>query len=189
MIYFEDSGFFNSIILAAHGSLRGDWQPGYLLATQNSKPQPRNIKEKEIRKARHTSSIDLSPRSTPFSHLPLSSSSSPSPPFPFARFASFALCTAPFFRASRGPRSASRSATARFFSGRARFRVAIWRSRSASSCSFLESNDSVGWSGRLSDGFADFGSCEARRFAIVDSRCEISSGRAASCVVWSSTSS
>ena len=137
----------------------------------------------------HTSSIAFSPRSTPFNHLPLSSNSSPNPPFSLPRFASFALCTAPFFRASRGPRSASRSATARFFSGRARFRAAIWRSRSASSCSFLESNDSVGCSGRLRDGFADLGSCEARRFVIVDSRCEISSGRAASCVVWSSTSS
>ena len=166
------------------------WQlsTGYLLATENSSIhliniERKNIHQKKTRKPHQTSSMVFSPRSTPFSHLPLSSNSSPSPPFSLPRLASFALCTAPFFRASRGPRSASRSATARFFSGRERFRAAIWRSTSASSCSFLESNDNVGCSGRLSDGFADFGSCEARRIAIVDSRCEISSGSAASCAV------
>ena len=121
--------------------------------------------------------------------FPLSSNSSPNPPFSFPFFASFALCTAPFLRASSGPRSFSRSATARFFSGSTRLRFAIWRSRSASSCSFLESSESVGCSGRLSDGFEDFGCCDARRVATVSSRFSISSGSAASCAVWSSTSS
>lgn len=155
---------------------RNSWilDPTAIKAQEKGRTHPRGFE------ANHTSSIALKPPSTPFNHLPLSSNSSPKPPFSLPLFASFALCTAPFLRASNGPRSASRSATARLFSGSTRLRFAIWRSRSASSCSFLDSSESVGCNGRFSDGFDDFGCCEARNVAMVVSRCEISSGRAAS---------
>jgi hypothetical protein len=158
-----------------------------LVAWVSLRKQP--ITPRNLFRPNQISNIAFNPLSTPLSHLPLSSNSSPIPPFSFPFFASFALCTAPFLRASNGPKSFSRSATARFFSGSTRLRFAIWRSISASSCSFLESSESVGCSGRLSDGFEDLGCCDARRVATVASRFSISSGRAASCAVWSSTSS
>lgn len=137
----------------------------------------------------YTSSIVFKLPSTPLNHRPLSSNSSPFPPFSLPCLASFAPCTASSFLLASGPRSASKFEIACFFAGMAACRAAIWRSMSDNSASFWESRESVGCKGIERAGLSEEFVCEACKAEMEDCRFSISVGREESWVVWSWSSS
>lgn len=125
----------------------------------------------------YTSSIALSPVSTPLNHLPFSSSSSPIPPAPLRILASCASPTALSFLSLKGSSSSCRRSTSRRLAGSAAARRSSSASTSARRCCRSERSSRVGWRGSEREGLVDLGSWADWRVVIWVWRSAISRGR------------